>query len=82
MMIMMITMSMIMMIMIVMMTIQDIFVRLCLSFLGLLRPWLLKATNHAEVISSYTKIWLVLPDIPDFIIYQTYQTMVYKIYQI
>ena len=74
MMTMMITMSMIMIIMIVMMTNQDIFVRLCLSFLGLLRPWLLKATNHAEVISSYTKIWLVLPDIPDFIIYQTWYT--------
>ena len=28
---------------------KDIFVRICLSFLGLLRPWLLKATNHAEV---------------------------------
>merc|ERR550525_549345 len=27
---------------------KDIFVRLCLSFLGLLRPWLLRATNHAE----------------------------------
>merc|ERR1712037_673486 len=30
---------------------KDIFVRLCLSFLGLLRPWLLKATNHAEVVT-------------------------------
>ena len=31
---------------------KDIFVRICLSFLGLLRPWLLKATNHAEVKSN------------------------------
>ena len=30
---------------------QGIFVRLCLALLGLLRPWLLQATSHAQVVA-------------------------------